>query len=285
MLHHLLERGIRRFGFCGFSREPWSSERRDGFVEAVRAAGCDCAVFESVWRGRDVPTWEDDQRDIRAWIAALPRPAGIMTCNDVRGLHVINAAALLGIAVPEEMTVVGVDNEVTFCELCDPPLSSVAPDPERIGFEAAVLLESLMGGRRRAPRLVRVPPLGVVRRQSTDALALEDAAVAAALRYIRKQALHGCTVDDILKRVPLSRSSLERRFRKHLGRSPQDQIRRVQVERIKQLLAETDLKLPDIASLCGYEHPEYMNVMFKRLTGSTPGRFRRARRRPLPDAE
>lgn len=282
---HLLERGIRRFGFCGFSREPWSAERRDGFVDAVRAAGGDCDMFESLWRGRRVPTWDDDQRDIMSWIGSLPRPAGIMTCNDVRGLHVINAAALLGIAVPEELAVIGVDNEVTFCELCDPPLSSVAPDPDRIGFEAAALLEALMNRRRRGTALIRVPPLGVVQRQSTNVLAMDDPVVAAALRYIREQALHGCKVGDVLRRLPLSRSALERRFRKSLNRSPQEQIRQIQVERIRRLLVETDLKLPDIAALCGFEHPEYMNVMFKRITGQTPGRFRRARRGPSPDLE
>lgn len=159
--------------------------------------------------------------------------------------------------------------------VCRPPLSSVAPNPERIGYEAAALLDHLMAGGQPPQQELLVEPLGVTTRQSTDVLALDDSTLAAAVRYIREHACEGITVPEVLKRVPLRRIELERQFRKYLGHSPQAEIRAVQLKRIKQLLAETDLPLEQIARLAGYKHPEYMNVVFKRLTGQTPGRYRR----------
>jgi LacI family transcriptional regulator len=275
---HLLERGFRQFAFCGFSGEAWAAERREGFFREIRRHGYDAALLESPWRGRRSPSWDREQKKIIHWINSLPKPVGIMTCNDVRGHHVLNACFLLGLAVPEEVAVVGMDNEATFCELCSPPLSSVIPNPERIGYEAAALLESLMKGGKPRKMLRRIEPIGVKLRRSTDILAVEDRAVVAALRYIREQALRSCKVEDVARAAALSRSVLERRFRKYFKRSPQSEIRRVQIERVKQLLLETDHKLPKIAALCGFEHPEYLNVMFKRAMGVPPGRYRQDRR-------
>src|SRR5262249_27759987 len=142
-------------------------------------------------------------------------------------------------------------------------------------YEAAALLDRLMAGEKPPKQDWLIEPLGVTTRQSTDVLAIDDAHVAAALRYIREHACHGTTVAELLTQGPLSRTILERRFRKYLGRSPQAEIRAVQLKRVKQLLAETDLRLERIAELAGYEHPEYMSVAFKRATRQTPGEYRR----------
>ncbi|QEH31939.1 Xylose operon regulatory protein [Aquisphaera giovannonii] len=276
---HLLERGFRHFAFCGFTGERWSDGRREGCLAALAEAGCACDVHESYWRGPLARGWDREQDRIARWVAGLPRPLGIVACNDLRGHHVLDACARAGLAVPEEVAVIGVDDEELLCEMCDPPLSSVVPGAERIGHEAAELLDRLMAGDeddRRSPELDRrIEPLGVVTRQSTDILAIPDADVAAALRLIRRRACEGLRVSDVLRRVPLSRSLLERRFRKFLGRSPQAEIRLVQVKRIKQLLAETDLPLAEVAALSGFEHVEYLSVVFKRLTGQSPGAYRR----------
>jgi LacI family transcriptional regulator len=270
---HLLERNFRQFAFCGFN-ETWSALRRDGFVETVRAAGFSCDVYESPWHGRNVPEWDEDQERMARWIRTLPKPLGVMACNDVRGQQVLNACRSVDVAVPDEAAVVGVDNEEVLCELCDPPLSSVTPNPERIGYEAAELLDRLMSDGIGTVEERLITPLGVVMRQSTDVLGIDDPDVAAAARHIREDACNGLTVDDLVSRLSVSRSLLERRFRRCLRRSPQQEIRLVQLKRVRQLLTETDLTLDAIARLAGYEHPEYMSVVFKRLTGQTPGDYR-----------
>jgi LacI family transcriptional regulator len=271
---HLLERGFRHFAFCGFSQETWSDGRREGFRETLRQAGYDCAVYESAWHGEHVPAWGKDQQRLAAWLDALPKPLGLLACNDLRAQQVLNACHTREVHVPEAMAVVGVDNEQVLCELCDPPLSSVAPHPERIGYEAAALLDRLMAGDSVPVEETLIPPLGVVARQSSDITRIDDPDVAAALTFIRQNACNGASVEQVVAHVAVSRSVLERRFRKHLSHSPQTEIRLVQLKRVKQLLAETELSLEAIARLAGYIHPEYMNVVFKRITGTTPGQYR-----------
>lgn len=276
---HLLERGYRHFAYAGFSGELWAAKRRDGFKSVVEAGGFPVSVYESTWRGPGVPQWDADSEKIVRWLSKLPQPLAIMTCNDARGLHVLDACARLGALVPEQIAVVGVDNEDFLCELCNPSLSSVEPDPERIGYTAAELLDSMMAGKKRAkPRRIQIDPIRVVARRSTDALAIEDRNVAAAMRFIRDQAARGCTVEDVLRHARVSRSFLERRFRHFLKRSPQSEIRAVQMSRVKQLLVETDFTLERIAESCGFKHPEYLSVLFKRLAGLTPGEYRKQHR-------
>lgn len=270
---HLLERGFRHFAYCGFSGHDWARQRLTGFREALHAAHSAAEVLESPWSGnRD---WEDQQREITDWLRELPKPLGVFACNDMRGQHVLDACRRLELSVPEEVAVIGVDNDELICAMCDPPLSSVVPNPRKIGYEAAAMLDRLMQGAPPHPYEQIVPPLGVATRQSTDVLAIDDPQVASAVVYIRQHACEGITVDDVLKRVPLTRSVLERRFRKYVKRSPQAEIRNVQIKRIKQLLMETDLPLERIAELTGFQHPEYLSVVFKRETGQPPGHFRR----------
>ncbi len=275
---HLLERGFRSLAFCGYSGMRWSRRRQEGFLEAVVGTDGAGRVYETPWGGPDAEPWERQQKAIGRWLRRLPRPVGVMACNDDRGLHVLDACRRAGLAVPEEVAVIGVDDDPLLCELCDPPLSSVVPNPERIGYEAAELLDRLMAGEPAGFRERTIPPLGVVTRLSTDVLAVDDARVVAAVRFIREHACHGITVRDVLGHTPLSRTALERHFRRYLGRSPQAEIRAVQLKRVKQLLAETDLKMDQIAELAGFEHPEYLSVVFKRELGLTPGQFRREAR-------
>ncbi len=260
---HLIERGFRHFAFCGFTGELWSRQRGAGFFNVVRPSAVTTAVYETPWRGPETPRWDQDIEQIVKWIKSLPKPVAIMSCNDVRGLHVLDACSRAGLLVPEEVAVVGVDDEDTMCELCSPPLSSVAPNPEGIGYAEAPSKER-----------ISVSPIRVSCRQSSDTMAVADWAVASAARYMRELASQGCRVDDVLAKIHMSRAALEKRFRKHLNRSPKQEIQRIRLERIKQLLVETDLTLERIAELVGFEHPEYMSVLFKRETGQTPGRYR-----------
>ena len=199
-----------------------------------------------------------------------------MACNDVRGQHVLDACNRIDLAVPEEVAVIGVDDEEQVCELCDPPLSSIVPNAERVGYKAAELLDRLMcGASGRGHSSGSIPPLGIATRQSTDVLAIDDPDVAEAVRYIREHACRGAIVEDILGRVPVSRSILERRFRKVLDCSPQALIRRTQLKRVKQLLVDTDLPLVKISELAGFKHHEHMCTVFKREVGDSPGAYRR----------
>ncbi len=273
---HFMERGFKSFGFCGFSTDEWACERRDGFVEALQLAGHTCDVFDVEYPGDLTPFWDTKQTAaLAAWLKRLPKPVGVMACVDMRALQVIAAAQVAGLLVPEEVSVLGANNDTIRCELAYPPLSSVAPNAFQSGYHAAETLVQLMAAKKIAEPDRRIEALGVVTRQSTDILAIDDKNVAAALSYIREHACHGITVEEVLKHAFASRSQLEKKFRRHLGRSPQAEIRRVQVAKIRQLLFETDFPLKKIADLTGFEHVEYMCVVFKRITGEAPGSYRK----------
>jgi LacI family transcriptional regulator len=217
--------------------------------------------------------------EIAAWLKSLPKPVGIMACYDSRGQQVLDACRNAGFAVPDEVAVIGVDNDELLCELASPPLSSVIPDAHRAGYAAAARLDRLMAGKTVAPTAELVPPLGVASRQSTDALALDDKDIVQAVRLIREHACEGINVADVLRAVPLSRRVLEQRFQKLLGRTPREEILQVRLARVKQLLGETELALYQIAERTGFEHVEYLSVVFKRETGLTPSAWRTGARR------
>ena len=269
---HLLERGFQSFGCCGFTNEHWSQRRRAGFVGEVKHAGFECPMYESPRAGLKV--WKQDQTKLVEWLQSLPKPVGIFATNDMRGQHALEACARENIAVPEQAAVVGVDNDELLCSLCNPPLSSVIPDPERIGYVAAEWLDRLMQGERPKTMEKEIAPQGIAVRQSSDVFAVSDPVLANALRFIRERACEGMTVQDLLDHLCVSRSWLERNFRKLVNRSPQAAIRLVQIKRCKELLRTTSLPLEKIARLAGFEHPEYMSVVFKRETGDTPGHYR-----------
>ncbi len=273
---HFIERGHQHLGFAGFANNAWSCERRDGFLEAIRLAGRHCEVLDVDFPGDYTPLWETEQTTkLVEWLKTLPKPVGIMACNDLRAQQIIGAAHASGLLVPEEVAVLGANNEPIRCELAYPPLSSVSPNAFQSGYKAAETLALLMAHRQPDSMDVRIEPLGVATRPSTDALAIDDRSVATALNYIRQKACLGVSVEEVVKNTHASRSQLEKKFRRHLGRSPQAEIRRVQVAKIKQLLVQTDYPLKKIAEMAGFEHVEYMSVVFKRLTNDSPGGFRR----------
>lgn len=272
---HLIERGFKRFGFCGFLGEAWSQRREAAFVESLseKAAG-DCRRFNSRWHGPTARPWEAEQASIVKWLSGFEPPFAIMACNDIRGQHVIEAAAKLDLAVPEQVAVLGVDNDELLCRVCSPPLSSVMTNAVMVGFRAAEVLDRLMNRQPIDQPLQLIKPLGVAPRQSTDVVAIDDRDIATTLRYIREHACRGLTVEEVVRNNPVSRSTLERQVRKYLGRTPQEEIRHVQIKRAQELLLTTDLAAERIALLCGFTHPEYMHVVFKRITGQTIGDFR-----------
>jgi LacI family transcriptional regulator len=279
---HFLERGFRHFAFCGFLGADYSDKRSECFAQSVEESGFVCHVYRSSQQTRTAGTEAREQRgwtteaEVTKWIEELPKPVGLMACNDIRAQQVLTACRVLGVAVPDEVAVLGVDNDDVLCDLSDPPLSSVVPDTRRIGYEAASLLEKMMGGEPAPESLTTIPPLGVVTRRSTDVLAIEDRTISRAVRFIREHACEGITVEDVLAGLHLSRSVFERRFAKIFGRTPKAEILRTQLDRVKRLLAETDLPLKQIASRTGFRYPEYLSAAFKERTGQTPGQYRRS---------
>jgi len=277
---HLLSRGFRHFAFCGFPGANYSDVRSELFTARLHREGVPCHVYQPPRRLRSEASFKQEQQglelegDVGRWIRSLPKPLALLACNDIRGQQVLNVCRQHDIAVPEQVAVLGVDNDTVLCELSDPPLSSVIPDTDRIGFEAAALLDRLMRGEAAPAGTTYIPPLGVATRRSTEVLAVSDRHVATAIQFIRDNACAGISVADVVASLPLSRSALERRFDAHLGRAPKAEILRVQIERAKQLLAESDLPLKTVAERCGFTHPEYLSVIFKKKTGTTPGRFR-----------
>jgi LacI family transcriptional regulator len=276
---HLMERGLRHFGFCGlpYGMHPQMDERRDFFVERVRRSGYEVAIHEA-GPERSTP-WDREQGRLAAWVSRLPKPAGVMTCHDDRGLQVLDACQAAGVAVPDEVAIISVDDDELLCSMFTPQLSSIDVNPERIGYRAAELLDRMMCGESPSPDPVLLPPRGVVLRQSTDTLAVDDPEVAAALRYVRDHACEGLRVEDLLEQVLLSRSVLERRFRSLVGRSPKSEISRVQLERAKQLLSGSHLPIDAVAAKSGFRDARYLCDVFARKVGMTPGAYREQTRR------
>jgi LacI family transcriptional regulator len=277
---HLQERGFKHFGFCGYNGADYSDERRDGFVESVKKAGLRCHVFEGSNRSRRTKTVKHEEEGLKdgelvgQWIKQLPKPIGLMACNDMRGQQVLSACRAIGVTVPDEVAVVGVDNEEVLCNLSDPPLSSVVPNSEKVGYEAAMLLDEMMCGKKQLSQRYYVQPKGVVTRRSTEVLAIEDRKIAAAARFIRDYTCDGIDVSDVVRLTGWSRSTLERRYKNVIGHSPKHDILRFRLNRAKQWLAETDFSLAYIAEKIGFAHTEYFNRIFKKKTGMTPAQFR-----------
>ena len=277
---HFKERGFRHFAFCGYNGADYSDERREGFVSSVENIGLRCHVFEEPLSPArsSTDTYENkglkDGALVADWLKRLPKPVGVMACNDMRGQQVLNTCRALGVVVPDEVAVIGVDNDEVLCTLSDPPLSSVVPDTERIGYEAAALLTRMLHGGKVSDGEIFIKPKCVVTRRSTEVLAVEDRQIATATRFIREHACDGIDVSDVLRAVPMSRSTLDRRFIALMNCSPKDEILRVRLNRAKQLLAETNLSLPLIAEKVGLEHGEYLSRIFKKRVGLTPSEFR-----------
>lgn len=278
---HFLDIGFRQFACIGYPSVDFSDRRLSAYVEYLGSRGMDVSVYSprQPRLSNDILTWEArgelEGPAIAAWLQTLARPVAVFACNDVRGRQIIDACFESGLSVPEEVAVIGVDDDEVICELSNPPLSSVQPDTLRIGYEGAALLDAMMEGSAPPMDTVFVPPKGISSRLSSEATAIDDREVAAAMQLIRDHACKGITVHDIVSRVNVSRSTLERRFHAAFGRSPAMEIERVRMTRAKHLLMGTRYKLARIASTTGYGTAAQFATAFKRHTGFTPGQFRK----------
>ncbi len=273
-LNHFLERGFTSLAFCGDPGFAWSNARSQCFVDLAREKGHAVEVYQAMHRYDPSFSLAVEKKRLGAWLHSLPRPTAIMACYDFQAYQVLDVCRELGIAVPEEVAVLGVDNDHLLCEFTSPPLSSIIPDTRKTGYEAAALLERMISGEAIGTEKLLTRPLGISVRQSTDILAIDDPEVASAMRYIREHANFNIRVTDVVAKLSMSRRVFEARFQKAVGRTPHEEIQRVRINRVKQLLLQRDLSVGEVARLSGYEHTEYLAAAFRRETGMTPSQFR-----------
>lgn len=276
---HLLGCGFKHFAFCGYADTPdettsWSSLRHRYFSAHIQEAGFAEPFTRSLSMvSRD---WSDQLRLLAQWLASLPKPVGLMACNDDCSRLVMEACKLAGLAVPDDVGVVGADNDEVVCGLADPPMSSVAINFERAGYEAAHALHGLMRRKRAVPRKITVAASHVVARRSTDFVAAEEVHLAKALRFIRDRARGPLAVDEVARAAGLSRRALEKRFRQLLGRSVLEEIRRARTDQIARLLVETDMPVAQIADLLGFVDVQHVARYFRSAKKMSPIAYRKA---------
>ena len=276
---HLLNCGFGDFAFCGFKSRPWSRQRKDSFTGRLAEAGLTPGIFDTT---SDLGSWrsfEREQNRLIGWLKSLPKPVGLMAGNDVCGRYVIEACRLAGLRIPDEVAVVGVDNDELICDLTDPPMSSIALNTEKAGYEAAELLDRLIAGEKTADRDIIVRATHITTRQSTDILAVEDKNVAEAIRFICQHAREAIQVSNVVDHMAMSRRSLEQRFRRVLGRSIYNEIKRVRTQQIIRMLCETDLSVSDIALKLGHLSSKHIARYFKQQTGVSLRQYRKQYRK------
>jgi LacI family transcriptional regulator len=267
---HFLDRAFRHFAFVGYPSHHYSRQREAGYAEMVRQSGAEVITFDP-----PAATAPASRPELRDWLTALPRPCAVFAASDRRAAQVAEAAQQADIRLPDDIALLGVDNDDLVCDLAHPPISSIATPADRIGYEAAALLDRLIAGEPPPAQPILLPPISVVTRQSSDILALDDPEVAAALRHIRQYLHRRLTISDLLQHVPVARRTLEKKFRAVLGRSIADELRRARVERAKELLSGTDAPMPLVAQRSGFATPQWLANVFREHTGITPGAYRR----------
>ena len=263
---YFLDRNYRHLGYAALEDAPFAQKRRQAFTTRAEEAGLVAHIFQRPYlgdSGRAMSGWGAVDQALKSWLLALPKPVGILADNDGKALQLMEAARQAGSDIPEQVAVLGIDNDEVLCELAQPPLSSVAMPANRVGYEAAALLEQLMAGKKPKAPVVLLSPIGVVTRQSSDVSAIEDADLAAIVKFIRVNAHRPFKLAEALDTLALSRRSLERRFKKTLGRTLLDEVNRVHVEQARQLLTLTDLTMRQVAERSGFSNIRRLAIVFK----------------------
>ncbi|HTJ78986.1 MAG TPA: DNA-binding transcriptional regulator [Rariglobus sp.] len=273
---HFSKCGFRHFAFFGWKHEPWSERREQAFAECVLTDSNN--TFEALGINHDEKQdalWPAYLKRLTDWITTLPKPVALMTSSDQLALDIIEACRRLSILIPEQVAIIGVDDDAAFCDLCMPRLSSVMPDHIQVGYEAARLLDGLMNGASAPPGAIRIPPQKLRLRDSSDVIAVDDPALIKACRLIRTHACEGIQVNEIARATGLSRSVLQRRFLKSTGKTVFDAILTTKLTRAKEMIANTPLPLMKIAAATGFKHQEYLGAVIKRHTGLTATQYRK----------
>ncbi|NDV61463.1 substrate-binding domain-containing protein [Puniceicoccales bacterium CK1056] len=271
---HFIGNGHRHFAFLGFSSERWSFERQEAFGQSLEKEHGQVSLCHLNPRHQGPAHWHRNLDHVASWVEGLPKPCAMLVASDQFGPLAMKACERSGISIPEEISIVGVDNDQSFCELCRPQLSSIEPNHTRVGYEAARLLDALITDERTSETLLETPPLSLYTRGSSDTMAVSDPALVKAMRFIRQEACNGISVDHVAESAGVSRSVLQRRFKDQLGRTVGDIILSVKLRRARDMLAFTKISIPEIAERSGFNYQEYLNYIFKKHLSTTPVRFR-----------
>ncbi|TWT76051.1 Xylose operon regulatory protein [Posidoniimonas polymericola] len=278
---YLLGQGYRQFAYCGSTLR---TNYHDRFGEAFRSAlanrGRECRSFQPEPAEFAQLDSEAQLRRLSDWLVELPRPLAVLAFDDIQGRQITEACAQAGLLVPQDIAVLGGEHDQLSSRISSPELSGIDQDPLEVGYHAAEMLDQLLRGEPLKQFNQMLPPRRVVARRSTDKIALPDDMLSMAVRYIREHAGENFQIEDLLAEVPISRRAMELGFRKHLGRSPREEIRRARIERAVQLLCDTDWPVTRIASACGFDRPELLTRAFRRELDTTPSKFRKRGGRP-----
>ncbi|MDO4627846.1 MAG: DNA-binding transcriptional regulator [Planctomycetia bacterium] len=270
---HLLDRHYEQYAFVGEVNDVlWSKERERGFRQQLDRAGYDCFIYKPPQKSM---CWSDEIHALGPWLEKLPKPIGLMAAMDVRGRQVIAACQEYGIRVPEDVAVLGVDNDPLLCRLCTPRMSSVVLDSETGGYQAALILDGLMRGKIREKKTFLIGPISIACRESTMRPEVNDPIVAEALRFIQLNSMIALSVQEVANHVNVSRRVLEVRFRESLNVSVLTRIKAARLERVKQLLDKTDMLVYEIAEACEFGSDGYLCRFFQRETGMTIKEYRK----------
>jgi LacI family transcriptional regulator len=270
---YFLEKGFRNFAFYGFKNIVWSRERSEGFENFLNTQGYEVHHFDH----EEAPSrelWYYKPSVLSRWLQSLPKPIAIMACDDERGQHLTEACKHARIRIPEQIAVLGVDNDILICNLSDPPLSSISLDTEKGGYEAARLMDMMITGKISEPYDIMVKPTQIITRQSTDIASAKDEYIARALKFIHQNIENRINVTDVIKEVPLSRRALEKRFQETTGTGVYKYIYNLQIQKFAQKLLETEKSIFEIALESGFSNSKNISRQFKHVKGCTPREYR-----------
>ncbi len=276
---YYLERGYESFAYVGEPKGyPWSAERRRGYEEELAMKGFACAAYDR-FTARDNEDWPGERGKLIAFLKDLPKPTAVFAPMDARARLVLEACAVGGLRVPEEISVLGVDNDPLLCESTVPTLSSIHTGGFKRGWIAAEMLDALMHGREPRERAVSLPPISVATRGSTGYAAMSDPILARAIGYIRAHASMGAVgVGEVVNAARCSRRYLEKAFRMRLGRTVRDEIMRERIGSVKNLLAGTDMPIGEVAEVAGFQNYPQLSQLFRKIAGMTMREWRRGNR-------
>lgn len=275
---HLVSGGLRQFAYCGWF-DRTGDDRGPAFASQLAALGYPCAFYSDFTKLATSAPWQNRQRDLMKWVRGLPKPVGILTWNPDVACQVVEACNRAGVAMPGEAAIITADDDPMKCELSNPTISAIEIPAVRIGYEAAALLDKLMSGGTPPDAPVQIDPAGLVTvRQSSNTSTLPDRDVHLAAQFIREHAAEPINMEDVARRLAVSRRWLERHFQRVLGHSPHEALQRCRLESAKRMLLETDMDGAQVAAAAGFGSASYFNAFFRRRTGLTPMQFRNSQR-------
>ena len=275
-----LEKGFHNFAFLGMKDEVWSSCRQIGFYGGLNEGDYCIQSLEipSFYQTKRMASWDKTEAMLEEWVRTLPTTCAVLCANDDLGLHLSEACRRADIRIPDDLALLGVDNDMLFCELCDPPLSSIDANHSEVGYYAAATLDRLMQARKAEAPSRYIASREIVLRTSTDIIATNDVGLKKAIQFIQDRYAFNITVDDVAAHAYLSRSVLQRRFKAEFGQTVFDRIIQEKIGKAQYLLAQTNLPIPDIAERCGFGQQVYLGAVFRRRLNLTPKQYREKNR-------